>query len=364
MAKTHYSNRLTHTQNKIVVIIFTILPPAIMLFLIGLWAYKQGVFTEKFHLKTTLQSATGIDDETGVFLAGLQIGEVAKIRMNSDGKIEITMNIKEKYRKRIRQDSIVVPETSGLIGKIELNIKGGLKKFPPVKNDAFIESQEHLDVTNIIERLNPLITKAEKIINSFPNQKLNNAVGDLSEITASFKISAVSIEKIMDFDSEKLRIKAVHLLAKLDSLVENVEEISRVVPDVIHKTDRILKHIETIVSRVEVASESFNKALEMNDIIMASLKNIESMSADLAQISPEIKDIVKSFKNIAGGFSELSPQAKIILTDIELVTSELLMIIRGLKSSWPIKNLVPESTEKRPFDAPLSESPYNIEISK
>ncbi len=101
--------------------------------LIFLMSGTGGLFTTKIELKSYFDDANGLRVGAPVRLAGVDIGNVAGIRVVSDkGKqltpVEVTMKVNTRYLFNLRKDSLTLLSTAGVLGETYINIDSSQSK--------------------------------------------------------------------------------------------------------------------------------------------------------------------------------------------------------------------------------------------
>lgn len=359
----HYVHRLTPRQKKSLLAVFVVTPLVFFSLLAYVWMKNHGMFIESFQIRTVVSSAQGVKPETPVTFSGIKIGWVTSLALNDEDAIEVTMKIDEFYHNRIRSDSVITFSALSIIGKTELMIKGGSKDAPLVANGGVLESIESLEVESLMERIAPLVTagekallKLEKIITSFPEEKLNSAVEDLSDIASTIKEGRSTAGHLISTDDGEFYYKADRLVTRLTELSEQLSQATLGLPSVIEKTGVVLDNAKEIS---ESAKDAARELPEIRIKVTAVLERIDGVLIDIAEMTPSIKRNVESISEAADEFSEtVAPKIPQLLDDVEETLNEALLMLESVMSSWPVKNMVPPESEKQDVDPALRETPY------
>jgi phospholipid/cholesterol/gamma-HCH transport system substrate-binding protein len=91
----------------------------------------------------------------GVYLAGVQVGRVGEIRFFEDiaaQKVLVPLKVAQHYQERIRQDSVAVITSSGLLGDKYIDITLGSESEPELLDGMFIRTQEPADYGQLIRQ--------------------------------------------------------------------------------------------------------------------------------------------------------------------------------------------------------------------
>jgi phospholipid/cholesterol/gamma-HCH transport system substrate-binding protein len=364
----HYVHKLTPRQKKGLIALFVITPLLFIALLVYVWMESRGMFIESFQIKTVVSSAQGVELETPVSFSGIKIGWVTDLKLNEEDAIQVTMKIDENYHERIRKDSVAALSALGIIGKTELMIKGGSKDSPRVEDGDFLESIEVLEVENLLDRISPLISagektilKVEKIVSTFPEDKFNSAVENLSEITSALISGKSTLGRLVSTDGGEFYRNINGLVVKLGEVAEKLRLASEHLPDSAETAGNLLKNAEELSASAKEAGEGLP---EIQKKVSAVLDKLDRVLSDIAEITPEIKKNVERISEVTDEFAgAVMPKIPIMLDEVEQALNESLILLESIKSSWPIKNMVPPEKEKPGIDPSLRETPYMPEAS-
>ena len=98
----------------------------------------EGLFERKYLISTFLQDAAGLKTGDPVRLAGIDIGNVAEIRISGSHDpqraVEVVMRILRTYQQEIRDDSLASLDAEGLLGQRFVNITRGNPPQPVIEH--------------------------------------------------------------------------------------------------------------------------------------------------------------------------------------------------------------------------------------
>ena len=131
MAKMHYSHKLSLTRIEQIIGGFVLIPVVVLGVILFVIARGESLFAIKYEIRTNLSQAHGIQPGTAVLVHGLQIGRVKQLLFNDQGKVEVRLQILEKFREKVRKDSLAVVSKSAVIfGETSIAIEGGTTTAP------------------------------------------------------------------------------------------------------------------------------------------------------------------------------------------------------------------------------------------
>jgi phospholipid/cholesterol/gamma-HCH transport system substrate-binding protein len=131
-----------------VVLTFSLL--AMGIFFLG---REGGLFMKRYTIKTYMVRINGLQIGAPVWLAGVRVGSVTDIQFPSDitrSEIEVTLEINEHVRERIRKDSLARIGTLGLLGDKFVSITQGTTAEEIIPPGGVIEATTPIDVEQLI----------------------------------------------------------------------------------------------------------------------------------------------------------------------------------------------------------------------
>jgi len=120
------------------------------LFLIG---SRQKIFTRGFHVYSDFKSVSGLEEGASVRVSGLDAGEVEEIQVPSaaSSSFRVKLRLTEKVHPLVRQDSLAVIQTDGLVGDKFLEIDKGSDQAQECKDGGVIPSKEPFDFADLMQ---------------------------------------------------------------------------------------------------------------------------------------------------------------------------------------------------------------------
>jgi phospholipid/cholesterol/gamma-HCH transport system substrate-binding protein len=141
------------TQIRVgIFVFFTLVTFMAAIFLLG---SRTQYFQPQYTLKAIFSNVGYLLEGAGVYLAGVQVGRVGEIRFFEDiaaQKVLVSLNIARNYQERIRQDSVAVITSSGLLGDKYIDITLGSESEPELLNGMFIRTQDPADYGQLIRQ--------------------------------------------------------------------------------------------------------------------------------------------------------------------------------------------------------------------
>ena len=267
-------------------------------------------FTETtlLHLKT--KNVDGLKRNSVVLMAGVPVGSISAIRLNTDTGI-VTLDAKIKAEYKIRRDAKFFIETAGFlgdkyIGVIPGDIIPGDNKLPALKNGDVVICQESFDlvrtarsatdlmdelktvasqITNIVERIDSKLLDEQTLTN------LAAGLSNLREISAKATDTIASVDRLITTNTPPIRDAVNNVVAfseQLKSAGGNMQQLvatNRVVID--ESLDNIRQTTESLRNLVAAAERGEGLAGKLFSDQELS-QNLSVLSSNLVEVSTKL----------------------------------------------------------------------------
>jgi len=308
---------------------------------------ERQYFKRTFVLKTQFKSVAGLSTESPVYRYGLQVGHVAKCHFLPDGRVEVIMQIEEKFHNQFRQGCYAKIVPVGILGDKAVDIVGGEPSAPVLAARSSINSVEPFNLEDIAAQVKPLLDNATVI--------------------------ASNLAKITD------EIRQEHNTYR--QIFRNVEKITKDIAEGEGTIGALLKK-EDLYKETVIAMRQAREAIEkINDIVESMHKyNAPNVILQTQQAATELTTLLQQMQaflnrldkwtvkaeTILNNFSYTSDQLKVAAEDLPAVTQNLrtasqgaVEVIEAAKKSWFIRRYLklPEKEKKtiKPYLHPSPE---------
>jgi len=150
---------------------------------------QVGFFTPHYTLKAYFPGAGDLRDGAQVRLAGIAVGNVARIRISPyndpQRAVELDLKIARTYQNDIRADSVASLETVGLLGDSYVNITRGASGQEPIADDGALKTAQKADIAAVVQNTNEVI------------MNLNTLSAKLGDITTQIQAGKGSMGKLL-----------------------------------------------------------------------------------------------------------------------------------------------------------------------
>ena len=275
---------------------FVILAAALVLISGG-----QGFFTEKYTLKTYLQSASGLRKGSLIWLAGIEVGNVSQVNISpskdTNKAVEVVMRIEKRYQKSIREDSEATLGSIGLLGDKYIDISRGSEPHPILSENGEVPSSVDADIKRIFQNSNDLVANLGDLVDKINEitgkvnigqgtlgrlindptmfKNLNEASGELQELVTEIKSGEGVIGRLI---SERVLYDNFQtIIGRVNNIVATVESGEGLLgkllkdPTLYDRADSLVAKFETVAERLE-KGEGFLGQLSKDDSLYIQFK--------------------------------------------------------------------------------------------
>jgi len=252
-------------RKKIITGIFIIAGLALFLVATFIIGSKTNLFKSTFELNTIFENVGGIKVGNVVTFAGINVGTVDMVSIETPTKVVVSMTIESKMKDFIRKDSKVAITSEGLVGNKVVSISAGADNAPKVENGDFLPSVKPVGVEDIIkdlksttENVNGLTKSLSNIVDSVSNGKgtigqLINNESLFRSVDSTFRTFASSTEKV-DAILNKVSTAIDKLSGNFDQLTQTVNVITDNVADVTAKINSSQSLVGTLLTDTTFAN--------------------------------------------------------------------------------------------------------------
>lgn len=149
-----------------VVGIFVVASLAALLVMVVIIAQQERLWEEHVVYRAVFKNIGGLKVGSEVRLAGVTVGNIKEVNIDTQGQIIVTFEVVGKYRSRVRQDSRATIGFQGLLGDKSLDISAGTPDQPEIAAGEKITSIEPFDITEIITKAQPALENVQKLLNN------------------------------------------------------------------------------------------------------------------------------------------------------------------------------------------------------
>jgi phospholipid/cholesterol/gamma-HCH transport system substrate-binding protein len=260
---------------------------------------NRNIFGATFTIEATFQNVNGLMPGNNVRFAGIDVGTVSEIELESDTAVKVTMVIDKKARKFIRRNAIASVGTDGLMGNKLININSQSGDSEPIREGDRLRSQMPVETDEMLRTLKTtndniaVITQDLRKITS----KINNSTSlwkllSDSTIARDIKQAAVNIKRTGE--------NAALAGQELADLASEARHGNGLVGTLVADT-ALTGNLRTSLSRIQSASEKAVAITRELDEVFKRVKQGEGPAGALLSDTVMLRRLSNSFENIEEG---------------------------------------------------------------
>jgi phospholipid/cholesterol/gamma-HCH transport system substrate-binding protein len=157
----------------------------LVLFLIALFfiGSERNVFARTFQISAIFKNIEGLKEGDNVWLSGVKIGTVKRVQIITEGKVMVTLSLKDKQNEFIRKDATAFIGSDGLVGNKIVVIRTGKSSQVIADHDTINslsppDTQELINIAKEVGDNTKSLTTDLKTIAS----KINDGQGIVGEL--------------------------------------------------------------------------------------------------------------------------------------------------------------------------------------
>ncbi len=252
-------------------------------------------FAHRFSVHAVVSRADTIRVGTPVTLAGISVGSVKALDITSDNQIRVVMEIEERYRDKIREDSratLINPP----FGNPYIDIAIGASDQPAIAENGELPLIQTSGLPDLMANLPQRLEQIDKILANHAelSSRLLDPQGDLQSGLASFNQSLAQFAKL---SGSLLRTEDEfhRSLANLEQITSNSAEVVQRVIQTQSELNRILGSVAVTLERLESSTREFPAhAVDIAQI----LDDLKTVSGQLRAATPQLAGIVQEGRNV------------------------------------------------------------------
>ena len=141
----------------------------------------KGLFLQKSSMvKALLANVGGLKKGSSVTMGGMTVGKVSGIAFMGSSEttqIEVTMQVRNDVRPRIKSDSVPSVRTQGMLGDRYVDISVGAKDADPLPDGKPLIEKSATDFDETLHQALDVLTETEKLLSAINHQQ--GTVGQL-----------------------------------------------------------------------------------------------------------------------------------------------------------------------------------------
>jgi phospholipid/cholesterol/gamma-HCH transport system substrate-binding protein len=362
--------RIRHVDRYvgILVVLAVVLVVVALVFL----ARGQQWFAKRSMYRVTFSRVQGLKPGTSVTISGMEVGQVKSLHLTPQSKVELILDVLQKYGENIRQDSRATVAMALLGGK-SVEITVGSPGQPSLPEGSIIPSEEPKEITDLLKEID-FKTPLKKLDDALENlksitQKLNDPRGELFTllksvefVTAQLKNGQGNVGAILQDPKMHREIMASlesirRSLSRVEEATQNASDFSRILPGAGEEVARAAKEVPEVLQDVKKAVSDLPPIMEN---VRKAASHAAMIAEDLRDIARDGKVIARDVKEITGSVQKGPPRIPDLMASTQETVEDADQLIQGLKNHWLLRGSMPRVKEEMPLTISERESPYRM----
>ncbi|MDY7230195.1 MlaD family protein [Hyalangium rubrum] len=290
---------------------------AVVVFFIG---QQTRLFEKQVTYRAFFPNVEGLTEESPVWIGGLEVGRVVGIAFADNGadhRIEVQIELSEKYANRVREDSIARLSSLGVLGEKAVDITLGDPKLPAMPSGGVLRSGSGGDLNTLMQAAGEIMDDSKAI-----SRSLRVAVEAYSDpqIAADVAGTVRSLRALLE-EVEK-GDGVLHALVYDKEAGRQVREVMASTAQAAQRIDSAVGHVEALLEEVRKGDGTAHALIYGQE----GAKALSELGAAAGQLAGLIEDAKQSpngavhqlvYGDARGMFADLGSAA----ADIKKITS-------------------------------------------
>jgi phospholipid/cholesterol/gamma-HCH transport system substrate-binding protein len=243
----------------------------VALFLVAVFfiGAENNIFTRTFDVAAVFKNVEGLKEGDNVWLSGVKIGTVTNVRIVSQGKVVVTLSLKNNQHQFITKDATASVGSDGLVGNKLVVIRPGasgnvIEEQDTINTLSPTDTQELINIAKDVGENTRSLTSDLKLI----AQKVNEGQGVVGELFNDGKIAQdlrVAVANLRTTGDNTAKLSA-----ELQGLIAQMRTGEGLLPSLLNDT--------TYTNTFSQALANVNQVSANAEVVA---KNLETLSANL-----------------------------------------------------------------------------------
>ena len=274
---------------------------ALLAALILQFSKVTSLFSPSYDLDLVTTDVGGIKEKAPVLMAGVPIGFVGSVQMNSSNK-RVVIRIRVQSRYQIFEDSIFGIDQSGFLGDQFVSITPGTNSTRYLAPNQMVECRAPFNMQKTVEKAERLFDSFEKTINQLNQGLLSESnMNNLTAAIANFRLVSEN---------------ATNMFGDMGGLIaSNRHYVTLTVSNIQVTSERLAKITDT-------TSKIMDEVAVGRELIPSTMTNLSVFS----QQTTQLMTLVQSGQGLAGTLltdKETAQRFSLMVSNISLVSSNL-----------------------------------------
>jgi phospholipid/cholesterol/gamma-HCH transport system substrate-binding protein len=267
------------------------------LFMIG---GKRNSFEKTIRLNVIFDNVSGLQNGNNIWCAGVKIGIVKKVRLISNHKVQVLMEIDKEYQDLIYKDTRAKIGSDGLVGNKIVMIYGGSQDMSTVKSGDTLFSENIHDKEQMMNTLDESTKNLLDITKDFKtvSKRMADGQGTLGRL-----FTEDSLMNMLKLTAERLQSGSLHiqmLASDISGYTAKLHAKGALANDLVTDTSLFSK-LRIAAVQIEEASENAKELTNNLKIVSYNLKDSSNLAGIVFHDTQTAKNLRVTVENLREG---------------------------------------------------------------
>lgn len=277
----------------------------------------EELFSPKVEIQAKIKDVKGLRRGSPVWLAGVEIGFVKKMKLHEEYGTIVTLAIREDLLSFIKKDSVATVQTMGLLGDKYIELSAGSPNAESFKRGDILEGRSQLEIKDIVDVSAQSINKITEFVD-----KLNSFIAKVekSEGTLGRFINDPTLYQNLIETTKRLSLILKDFEAKEGTLQMLIKD-----PTLYDKLKDASIKIEELTTKISSGEGTLGRLTTDPSLY----ENLNSVSIKLSEIAKNITEgegvagILLKDKEMAKEFKEIVINLKEVVVELRALTMDI-----------------------------------------
>lgn len=273
-------------------------------------AVNKGWLASKIKYHTELESADGIHAGSIVQIAGLRVGSVTDVQLDSNHHVLVHFEILEKFRDKVREDSRVNIFRPFILSDKVMEISVGSENLAMVEKNSLIP-----------------VTASTDIMDLLSGKKMSSFLGSFDKVAESLRLVGEA------FADPKRTAALIQMIDRLNPLVNNLNNMSiefgkiGVIANKQQRAEHIVKNLAAVSEEMEKMLPAFNR-------------EVPDFGKQLGQIVTNLNVLTTEFQKLTPAIAAVAPDLPRTSKRAVEALDETVVLLKALQRSFLLRGNV------------------------
>ncbi len=251
-------------------------------------ASQGNLLSRTFALNASFKRVAGLKEGASVFYNGISVGRVERVALPEapGDPITVRMQVDDKARNLIREDSRALIQTDGLVGNVIVALTDGTSERPQIAENGQIAGVDPFDLSQVSDRLFTSVSRFDSV------------TVQLAGIMTDVRTGEGSLGRFL-YD-EQLYDESV---ATTQQLQATLRTLSTRADGLLLVAENASNGVNAILQKVNTGNGTVARFLNEDEVyttFLATATQLQASAAQFQSVAADARGITDRFSNAAG----------------------------------------------------------------